>query len=111
MSDFINTVTGVAEQYLGEVERYREILKENPQVLSYRLPPSAQASIDSISKLTGLKIPSVEQLNKPIANLDTQLNKALGGLYKDTQATIDKSGVESVAKEGVKLIKSLDWLL
>lgn len=110
MKEEVKTVTGIAEKYLGEVERYREVYRENPKVISYRLPPSAQASIDLLSD-RGIKLPSVEALNSKLESVDTEIGKALGNLIRDADTTIKKSGVEKQIKQGSTLLKSLDWLL
>jgi len=107
--EFVETVTGFAEKYLGDIERYREIYKDNPSVIGYRLPPSAQTAIDLLGR-QGLKIPSIDTLNKQIANVDTQLSKAVGNLFRDADKAVGKTGVESQVKQATLDIRSIDWL-
>ena len=103
------TVTGLAETALGDVNKWRTVLAANPDSLPFSLPPTLQQDIDNINALVpfpGLKIPSV-------SSLDTDLKKALGSLANPVLLDVDKAlnSLTSQAQSGLEQLKQISWLL
>lgn len=105
------TVTGLAETALGDINKWRSVLTSNPSILPFSLPPTLQMDIDSLNSaiaFTGLKIP-------PVDALDSDLKKALGRLANPVLLDLDKQiGVILGADGGKDKLKSvlsqIDWL-
>lgn len=109
IQDFLYSATAMAETYLGDYNRYKEILDINPQLLGYKLPPSLQAPIDTLAKL-GIKVPNVDQLQKAIDGEDKRLTAIAKGLFRDVDKTVTAAGVEGVVKEARSQLTQLSWL-
>lgn len=112
MAGLINTITGVAEGYLGNVGEWRKVLANNPSELFGKLPPSLQVDVDKyykgIKKVTdqlnikGLDKPSEKEVNLTI-------NKLFGTRFIQTADKIEniKPGITKVTDA----LKQIDWLL
>jgi hypothetical protein len=103
---YITTLTGVAENALGDVSKWREVLAANPSMLPFSLPPTLQKDIDNLNNtiaFTGLKIPSLDIL-------ETDLKKALGDLANPVLSDVEKAVLPTL-KKGLEDIKQLEWLL
>lgn len=107
----INTITGIAEGYLGDVGEWRKVLANNPSQLFGKLPPSLQADITGYYK----NLKSVtDTLNIKGLEVDTkQADTVIKQLFNDklgAQATkLDVLAPE--AKKIADTIKQLDWLI
>lgn len=102
------TVTGLAETALGDVNQWRTVLAANPSSLPFSLPPTLQQDIDRINAAVpfpGLKIP-------PASQLDTDLKKALGDLANPVLLKVNSSidGILGQAQSGLEKLKQIDWL-
>lgn len=107
----INTITGIAEGLLGNVEDWRKVVANNPAELFGKLSPSLNADIvgyySKVKNITGqLNITGLDNLEK-----DGQLvlQKLLGNRL-DAVGTKVESLKPTITK-GVELLKQLDWLL
>lgn len=103
------TVTGLAETAMGDINKWRSVMTANPDKLPFSLPPTLQKDIDGLNSsiaFTGLKIP-------PISQLDSDLKKALGNLANpvllDANSKID-SFLGSAKGKLDNLIRQIDWL-
>lgn len=105
------TVTGLAETALDDINKWRTVLTANPDQLPFSLPPTLQKDIDNLQNavaFTGLKLPTVSEL-------DLDLKKALGKLTSPVLLNINsKIDVALGANEGKdklkNLISQIDWL-
>lgn len=105
------TVTGLAETALDDINKWRTVLAANPGMLPFNLPPTLQRDIDNLNStiaFTGLKIP-------PLDSLETDLKKALGNLANpvllDANKSIDGFLGANGGKDKLKtLISQIDWL-
>jgi hypothetical protein len=103
------TATGLAETTLKDINKWREVVAENPsELLPFKLPPTLQGEIDGINDaiaFTGLKIP-------PVDELDSLLKKKLGDLAKPTIVNLNKKldPLDSAAIRGIKDLQQITWL-
>jgi hypothetical protein len=103
------TATGLAETALKDINKWREVVAENPsELLPFKLPPTLQGEIDGVNNLiafTGLKIP-------PVDELDSLLKKKLGDLAKPTIVDLNKKldPLDSAAKRGIEDLQQIVWL-
>lgn len=102
------SVTGLAETAMGDINKWRTVLTNNPSALPFKLPPSLQADIDRINDaiaFTGLKIPSTD-----IA--ETALKKALGDLVNPVLLDANKQidGLQGKLKQQLQAIEQISWL-
>lgn len=108
----INTITGVAEGYLGDVGRWRDVLANNPSELPFKLPPSLQTDLDqytsTIKNVSGkLNIKGLDNLDK----VGGQAELVVNNLFKDV---LNSPGTTQVVKDvtGVTAqLKQISWLL
>ena len=105
------TVTGLAETALGDIDQWRSVLTANPASLPFNLPPTLQHDIDSNNNavaFTGLKIP-------PLDVLESDLKKALGDLANPVLLDLNKKIDGLIGTDGIKgklksLLSQIDWL-
>jgi hypothetical protein len=100
-----NTTTGLAETVVGDINKWRDVVANNPDQLPFSLPPTLQADLDKLQNtfaFTGLKLPTVDQA-------ESLLKKTLGDLAKP----VSLSAINLV-KDGEKTISSIlsqiEWL-
>ena len=131
VSKVINqTVTGLAETALGDINSWRSVLTANPASLPFDLPPTLQHDIDSINNtiaFTGLKIPPLDMLNSDLKkalgslanpvllDLDSRLGSILGDGGRDLISTalfeVDYAlGNKQNTKKIQDLLFQIDWL-
>lgn len=106
----VNTVERAAKVATGQIEDFRAVLDNAPQVSGFTFPPIVQRGID-IAGQFGVKVPTAEELTG-IANkeIDRLFGKVREPILKQLAA------VESALKglEGLEpkdIIKKLEWLL
>jgi hypothetical protein len=108
--NYVESSTALAETYLGDYKRFREYLNVNPQILGYQLPPSLQQPIDQLGKL-GIKIPSVQGLQKVIDDGDKRLTKMTANLFFNDKTSTSVDNIGTPVKTVQEQLKQLDWLL
>jgi hypothetical protein len=108
--EYVESSTALAERYLGDYRRYREYLNVNPQIFGYQLPPSLQQPIDQLGKL-GIKIPSVQGLQKVIDDGDKRLTKMTANLFFNDKTSTSVDNIGTATSSVQTQLKQLSWLL
>lgn len=122
------TVTGIAQEVTGNIQDFRKIIDFNPNLLPFKLPPQVDLGVNTINQLTGVKIPTSEEV---LENITGDLKKGLRGLIRPTLTGDDlvnalKSGregedvvyvpyqiddtLEQVETQVSDLLNSIEWL-
>lgn len=112
MAGLIQTITGVAEGYLGDVGEWRKVLANNPSELFGKLPPSLQVDVDryykTIKNVTGqLNIKGLDKPSEKDVNLT--VNKLFGDRF--IKATDPVEAAKPDIKKVTDVLKQIDWLL
>jgi hypothetical protein len=99
------TITGVAETVLGDLNRWRDVLENNPDKLPFKLPPTIQGELDKIKPYTdiiGLKIP-------PADSIESDLKRRLGVLANPVVLGAVNI-VTDAKKESTRILSQIGWL-
>jgi hypothetical protein len=99
------TVTGLAETVVSDINRWRDVVANNPSVLPFNLPPTLQSDIDRLKDtlaFTGLNLPSSSEA-------ESLLKKALGDLAKPVSLAATNL-IEDGRKSVSSILSQIDWL-
>jgi hypothetical protein len=102
------SILAIAEQTLGDVARWREVLDNNTSLLPFALPPTLQADLDRVQKQLddnniGIKLPTVE-------GVDSEVKRIFGDFAQpNTYSNVLKS-VEKDGKGVLDQLRQVDWL-
>lgn len=110
----INTITGVAEGYMNDVTKWRDVLANNPSELPFKLPPSLQTDLDRYAKtfknVTGqLNIKGLDKVDKLGGQAELVVNDIFKAVIPKAGKLVDQS--KPVVTNVTSLLSQIDWLL
>ena len=85
VSDFTQSVSGIAKSVQGQVSDFRGVLDVNAALSPFQFPPQVSAGLELANQL-GIKVPTADELKQLAVG---EIDKYTGGLLKDVNSALD----------------------